>query len=177
MIVCVAGSPSIDRLFEVDSLAVGEIHRPSHQLRVPGGKGLNVARAVAALGEQVIATGVLAGHSGHWVQESLAAEGIEGRFAWTVGETRSSLSVADTASRCLTEFYEADVTMTSAAWHELERLTEEVVPGASWLSLSGSVPAGASDAGYAALIEFARAAGVPAAVDTRGGPLAVAVVG
>ena len=83
MIVCVAGNPSIDKLFQVERMSPGLIHRPRAFVQVPGGKGLNVARATAALGAAVTATGVLGGHAGRWVAETLADEGVDGRFAWT----------------------------------------------------------------------------------------------
>jgi 1-phosphofructokinase family hexose kinase len=175
MILCVAASPSVDKLFEVERLSPGEIHRPLDFLQVPGGKGLNVARAVSVLGERVIATGLLAGHVGAWIEESLRGEGVEGRFAWTAGETRSSLSVADRVTGGLTEFYEAGSAITAEEWSGLATVVTELLPKASWLSLSGSLPSGAPDAGYAALVQAAHAAGVPAAVDARGEPLARAV--
>jgi 1-phosphofructokinase family hexose kinase len=175
MILCVAASPSVDKLFEVERLTPGEIHRPLDFLQVPGGKGLNVARAVSVLGESVLATGLLAGHVGEWIQNSLRDEGVEGRFAWAAGETRSSLSVADRATGGLTEFYEAGGSITPDEWTGLETLVGELLPQASWLSLSGSLPPGAPDTGYAALVTAAHAAGVLAAVDARGEPLASAL--
>ncbi len=175
MILCVAASPSVDKLFEVDRLTPGEIHRPLEFLQVPGGKGLNVARAVSVLDESVVATGLLAGHVGEWVRQSLDAEGVEGRFAWSAGETRSSLSVADRETGGLTEFYEAGSSITSEEWRGLEQVVGDLVKHATWLSLSGSLPPGAPDGGYAALVEAAHAAGVPAAVDARGEPLARAI--
>jgi len=175
MILCVAASPSVDKLFEVDRLAHGEIHRPLHFLQVPGGKGLNVARAVSVLEESVVATGLLAGHVGEWVRQSLDAEGVEGRFAWTAGETRSSLSVADRATGGLTEFYEAGSSITAEEWRGFEAVVRDLVRHATWLSLSGSLPAGAPQGGYAALVEAAHAAGAWVAVDARGEPLAQAI--
>ncbi|HET7868952.1 MAG TPA: PfkB family carbohydrate kinase, partial [Actinomycetota bacterium] len=65
----------MDKLFEVDRVVVGAIHRPTGFVQVPGGKGLNVARSAHALGAEVTATGVLAGHAGRWIEEALAAEG------------------------------------------------------------------------------------------------------
>ena len=53
VILCVAANPSIDRLFTVERLVPGSIHRPAEFVQVPGGKGLNVARAAAALGGDV----------------------------------------------------------------------------------------------------------------------------
>lgn len=175
MILCVAASPSVDKLFEVDRLAPGEIHRPLDFLQVPGGKGLNVARAISVLDESVVATGLLAGHVGEWIRQTLDAEGVEGRFAWTAGETRSSLSVADRQTRRLTEFYEAGGSITTDEWRELELIVAELVRHASWLSLSGSLPPGVPERGYVSLVEVAHAAGVPVAVDARGEPLACAI--
>src|SRR5437867_1729792 len=81
-------SPSVDKLFEVERVEVGAIHRPFAFTQVPGGKGLNVARAAHSLGAEVRATGILAGHAGRWLEEALEAEGVPGAFAWSDGETR-----------------------------------------------------------------------------------------
>ena len=104
MIVCVAANPSIDKLFEVERLVPAAIHRPLGFVQVPGGKGLNVARAAHSLGADVRATGILRGHAGRWIEEALQAEGIDAAFVWTHGESRSSLSVADRSEGSLTEF-------------------------------------------------------------------------
>ena len=53
VIVCVAANPSVDKLFEVERLVPGDIHRPIGFVQVAGGKGLNVARAAHALGAEV----------------------------------------------------------------------------------------------------------------------------
>ena len=106
MIVCVSGNPSIDKLFEVDDLVPGDIHRPRLFMALPGGKGIHIAQVTTALGGDAVVTAILAGHTGRWVADTLAAEGVRGRFAWGEGETRSSLSVADRATGQLTEFYE-----------------------------------------------------------------------
>jgi 1-phosphofructokinase family hexose kinase len=168
VIVCVAGNPSIDRLIEVDALATGEIHRPRSLVALPGGKGLNVARASAALGSPASATAILAGHSGRWISEALAREGVLARFAWGPGETRSCLSVADRATGALTEFYEPGTPVTAEAWSDLVEIAASLLSSATWLALSGSLAPGTPVEGYAELIARAAAAGVPAVVDSRG---------
>jgi 1-phosphofructokinase family hexose kinase len=175
VIVCLAANPSVDRLFEVERLVKGDIHRPSSFVRVAGGKGLNVARAAAALGADVCAVAILRGHSGRWLQEALAAEGVDGEFVWTHGENRSSLSVADRESQGLTEFYEHGEVAPSAAWVELthEAIGRTVAGG--WLTISGSMPRGAPDDGYRDLIAEARGAGVRVALDSEGSRLAAAI--
>jgi 1-phosphofructokinase family hexose kinase len=172
-IVCVAANPSVDKLFEVDRVRIGEIHRPIAFTQVPGGKGLNCARAAHALGAEVTATGILAGHAGRWVEQALGAEGVSARFAWAEGETRASLSVADRTDRGLTEFYERGTDVGVDGWRRLEELAAELCESASWLTISGFVPVGAPDDGYERLIRIAEERGVLAALDARDEPLSL----
>jgi 1-phosphofructokinase family hexose kinase len=167
VILCLAANPSIDKLFEVERVEIGAIHRPDRFVQVAGGKGLNVARSVHALGGDVTATGILAGHAGRWIEEALAGEGVLSRFAWVDGETRASLSVADATDRGLTEFYERGWDIGPGGWSRLERIVADVLPRAGWMTLSGNLPVGAPDDGYARLITMARDAGVPTALDAR----------
>lgn len=175
MIVCVAANPSIDKLFEVERLIEGAIHRPVGFVQVAGGKGLNAARAARRLGAGVRVAAIVRGHAGRWLEETLQTEGIGGAFVWTHGENRSSLSVADLHEGTLTEFYERGPVAPASAWAELtEAVSRLFLPG-SWLTISGSMPQGLSDAGYRDLVTEARAAGVRVALDAEGEPLRLAL--
>ena len=162
MIVCVAPSPSIDRLFEVDRLRPGAIHRPTQFVRVPGGKGLNTARAAAALGADVRAVCLLGGHSGRWIAEELARIGLPVVVTWCEGETRSCLSVADAHSGSLTEFYEANAAVPAAEWEAFAQAVHDAAASSAWTIISGSLPHGAPSDGC----EQLTAAGAKVAVDT-----------
>jgi tagatose 6-phosphate kinase len=177
MIVCIAGNPAIDKLFEVDAVRPGEIHRPDAFIALPGGKGIHVAQVVTALGADAIATGILGGHHGRWLAETLAAEGVPGVFAWAAaGETRACLTVADRKTGRLTEFYEDGIQATPEDWAALVGIVDELlVRGPSWLVMAGSVPAADGVEGYPQLIRMARAAGVLSALDSRGPDLARAI--
>ena len=173
MILCVAGNPSIDKLFEVGEIEIGKIHRPDRMIALPGGKGIHVAQVATALGAEAVVTGLLAGHAGRWVAQTLAAEGIAGEWAWGAGETRSSLSVADAASGRLTEFYEDGATVSGEEWQAVRAIVDSLLPAANWIALAGSLPKGAS--GYSKLIEAAPGYRVRCAVDSRGAALAEAI--
>ena len=175
MIVCLAANPSIDKLFEVDRLVRGDIHRPSSFVEVAGGKGLNVARAARALGADVRAVALMRGHTGKWLVDMLGAEGVPCSIVWTHGENRSSLSVADRETGGLTEFYEHGSEVPEAAWVELvDAAARAWVPG-GWLTISGSKPQGAPRDGYRSLVAEARAAGVRVALDSEGDRLRLAL--
>lgn len=157
MIVCVAANPSIDRLFAVDRLVPGQIHRPAGFVQVPGGKGLNVARVAAALGGDVEALALLGGHAGRWIAQELDGEGVVLRAAWARAETRSSLSVSG-AQAGLTEFYEHGSPVSNAEWSGFAELAIDAARRADWTTISGSLPPGAPAGGYLPLVKGTRVA-------------------
>lgn len=175
MIVCLAANPSIDRLFEIERLVRGDIHRPLGYVQTAGGKGLNVARAAHALGADVRAVALLRGHAGKWLEEALSAEGVPCETVWTHGENRASLSVADRETGSLTEFYEHGSEVPASAWPELLHAVGGLLRDANWLTISGSLPRGAPEDGYADVVKEARAAGVRAALDAEGERLRIAL--
>ena len=175
MIVCLAANPSVDKLFEIERLVRGDIHRPLGFVQTAGGKGLNAARAAHALGAEVRVVPLLRGHAGKWLEETLAAEGVPCDPVWTHGENRASLSVADRETGGLTEFYEHGSEVSSPAWAELLHAVDVLLPAAGWLAISGSLPIGAPDDAYADLVRDARAAGVRVALDAEGERLRAAL--
>lgn len=168
MIVCLAANPSVDKLFEIERLVRGDIHRPEGFVQVAGGKGLNASRAAHALGARATAVALLRGHTGKWLEEMLGSEGVTVRAVWTHGENRSSLSVADRETGGLTEFYEHGSDVPSAAWSELMYAVEGTWTPGGWLTISGSTPVGAPDGGYRDLVRDARVEGVRVALDAEG---------
>jgi 1-phosphofructokinase family hexose kinase len=159
-ILFVAANPSIDRLYEVDRLTAGQIHRPAVALAVPGGKGLNAARAAATLGGHVTAVGILAGRSGDWIEAAFDARRIDSRWVRSGGETRTCISVLDRSTGAMTEIYERGDAVDRLAWEELERAVEEELSSGDVgaIALSGSLPAGAPPDGFGRIAAIARTA-------------------
>jgi tagatose 6-phosphate kinase len=174
-LVFVAANPSVDRLYEVDRLVDGEIHRPRAVVAVAGGKGLNAARSAARLGGRVTAVGIVGGRSGDWIDERLAGLGIDRRFARSSGETRTCVSILDLSTGALTEVYERGDAVEGAAWDDLERiLADELGRGdVAAIALCGSLPPGAPADGFGRIARIARRLGgaagpVPVLADTYG---------
>jgi tagatose 6-phosphate kinase len=173
----VAANPSIDRLIEVASLTVGDIHRPDGVLAVPGGKGLNAARAAVALGARTTVVAIVGGHAGDWIADRLAALGIDASIVRDAAEaeTRTCLSVLDRSTRLLTEFYEPGEPIDASTWVALEAALELVLErgDVGAVVCSGSLPPGAPEDGYARIVRLAGA--TTTVVDTHGAPLELAV--
>lgn len=177
-ILVVAANPSIDRLYEVDRLTDGAIHRPLAVVARAGGKGLNAARAAVALGARVTAVGIVAGRAGDWIVEQLDGLGIDAPMVRTRGETRTCISILDRSSGLLTELYERGDEIGPDAWDALEAgVAAELVRGdIGALTLSGSLPPGAPVDGFARIARLVRVAAtsgrVPVLADTYGPALA-----
>ena len=78
-----------------------------------------------------------------------------------------SLSVADRETGGLTEFYERGDDIGADGWGRLEEVVRAALPGTSWMTMSGNLPPGAPEDGYARLIALAHEAGARTALDAR----------
>jgi tagatose 6-phosphate kinase len=166
MIVTVTLNPALDLTYTVDALVPHATHRVATVAERPGGKGLNVAGVLHTLGEPVLATGLLGGATGRRVTELLAAVGVPASFVAIAGETRRTVAVADRHDA--TGFWEPGPPVTTAEWDSLLAHVRDLLAEADVLTLSGSLPPGVPEDGYAVLIRLARDAGVPVVLDAGG---------
>ncbi|MEU6457589.1 1-phosphofructokinase [Streptomyces sp. NPDC047065] len=167
MILTVTPNPSLDRTYEVPSLDRGEVVRATGERVDPGGKGVNVSRAVAAAGRRTVAVLPLGGAPGALVADLLDAQGIEVAPVPIAGATRSNIALAE-ADGVLTKINAPGPELSAA---ERELLLETVrgqSPGADWIACCGSLPRGLAPSWYAELVARAHAAGVRIALDTSG---------
>ena len=168
--ITVAGySPSVDVTYLVDSLVVGQIHRPTDVVRCAGGKALNMARTATTVGSSTSVVAVLGGQSGVWLQQSLIAEGIDVVVVPSPAETRTCVSIAAADSDQLTEIYERATEISEPVWQQFaEQLTAACATHSGWLSISGAAPHGLPADAIARLITTASGLGIQTAVDTHG---------
>ncbi len=164
-------NPAIDKTAIVPGFSLGNIHRPQQVVQLPGGKGLNVARTIKTLGHEAHACLLLGGHSGAWIENQLAREGIVARIIWISGETRACLSILDPQSSTLTELYEDGSPITLADWKCFETFVAEGLDSVEMVTFSGSLPPGAPPDGFARLVRMSKDKSVPACVDTHSEPL------
>lgn len=174
MIVTITMNAAIDKMYAVKRNAPGEVLRVDECVATPGGKGLNVARVIAAMGERSLATGLLGGHSGRWVQEALSAQGIAHDFEHVPGETRTCINIVEPDGR-QTEFLEPGFEVGGAELSAFEARLERLLGECDMATISGSVPRGVPADYYARIIELARRLGKPVLLDSSGALLASGV--
>jgi 1-phosphofructokinase family hexose kinase len=174
-VLCVTPNVSIDRTLVVPDFSAGGIWRAAEVSAVCGGKGVNVARAVVALGHRATCAGMLAGHTGRLAAEFAAAEGLRAVWTWTPGETRTCVIIVGSEGAA-TVINEPGCTVSAAHW---DRFASDVATAAGGsinaVCISGSMPPGAPEGALRELIERAGRNGCPVWVDASGTALAEAM--
>ncbi|MFJ8784568.1 1-phosphofructokinase family hexose kinase [Streptomyces sp. NPDC102476] len=169
MILTVTLNTALDITYRVRSLRPHTSHRVTEVVERPGGKGLNVARVLAALGHEVTVTGFTGGATGRIVQDRLTAvPGLVDALVPVTGPTRRTIAVVDEESGDTTQLNEPGPTVTPAEWSAFQEAYEDLVPSVSAVALCGSLPPGVPVGAYAGLIRTAKATGVPVLLDTSG---------
>ncbi len=173
MIVTLTANPSVDRTMELDSAIVrGEVFRAVSVGDEAGGKGVNVARAVAHAGVPAVA--VLPADDDDLLVRGMEAAGVLPVNVPTGRPSRVNITVTEP---------DGTTTKFNDPGHELEesvlaavaaRLLERSQAG-DWVVLSGSLPPGAPATWYADLTARLKHGGRLVAVDTSGEPLVAAV--
>ncbi|WP_037815216.1 MULTISPECIES: 1-phosphofructokinase [unclassified Amycolatopsis] len=174
MIVTVTPNPSLDRTAQLGELRRGEVLRASRVRLDPGGKGVNVSRALAAAGSPTVALLPAGGPVGERLADLLAPEGVPVVAVPISGTTRSNITLVE-ADGTTTKINEPGPELSPAELAVLRQRTVELAARAEWVVCCGSVPAGVPDDFYAQLGELARDAGAKVAVDSSGAPLAAAL--
>ena len=175
MIVTLTPNPSIDRTVSVPALEHGEVNRATDSRIDPGGKGINVARALTANGTRAQAVLPVGGPEGHLMQDLLDRSGTAYTPVPILGTTRMNTAVIE-PDGTTTKINEPGPTLSSA---ELDGLLAAVdaalASGARWVVGSGSLTPGCPEHLYADLVRCGHAAGAKVAIDSSGLPLTSAV--
>ncbi|MFI1442320.1 1-phosphofructokinase [Streptomyces fructofermentans] len=174
MILTVTPNPSLDRTYEVPALDRGEVIRATGERMDPGGKGVNVSRAVAAAGRRTVAVLPLGGAPGALVADLLDAQGIEVAPVAVAGATRSNIALAE-ADGVLTKINAPGPELTAAEQESLLEAVRVRSADADWIACCGSLPRGLAPTWYAELVARSHRAGARIALDTSGPALLAAL--
>jgi 1-phosphofructokinase family hexose kinase len=178
VIVTLTLNPALDLTYSIPELKAGTTHRPK-VLAQAGGKGVNVARTLHALGRETVAVLPLGGFDGEAVRAELEDAGVPHHVIPIRGATRRTVTVVE-ESGLATGFNESGPELAAEEWAEMcaavaSLLETAVLDTASVLVLSGRLPRGLPDDAYTELIALADVHGIPTILDTEGAPLLAAL--
>lgn len=173
MIVTLTLNPSLDRTLEVGRLRRGAVQRAAQVRLDPGGKGVNVTRALLANGVDSRAVIPCGGPDGDELVRLLAAEAVAVVAVPIRGHTRSNVAVAE-ADGTVTKINEPGAALSDGEFEAVAATVQRHAGPGGWVVLCGSLPPGLPADAYARLTRRFAAAGVRVAVDTSGPALPAA---
>jgi 6-phosphofructokinase 2 len=167
-IVTLTMNPALDIATSTDRVV------PTHKLRCapprydPGGGGINVARAVHALGGDAVAIFPAGGPAGEMIHHLLDQEGVRHHPIAIGGFTRESLAVEDRRSGEQFRFILPGPEVSEADQERCLDQLSVVAAEATYIVASGSLPLGVREDFYARVAELAQKLGKRFVLDTSG---------
>lgn len=172
MIVTVTPAPALDLTQDVGHLRLGESLRVTPPVARPGGKGLNVARVLAARGRSVTAVGPLGGERGRQVSDALSrlAPQVAARWVRVGALTRTSTALVEDSGR-VTMLNEVAAPLTAEEHDSLRAAAVEQAQSAgrgAVVAICGSWPAETPPEALRTLVAELHEAGAFVCADTSG---------
>lgn len=166
---------SVDKTVVIPDFAKGRIFRVGGTVTLPGGKGVNVARALRSLGLESPLAGFASGYNGRWIAERLAKEGFSAFVQrHSAGESRVCYTVVD-GRGVTTDLNEEGPAVPAAAQAAFLKKFGALAPRFRAAAVCGRVSAGLRRGFYASLVRQAAAHGCFTVFDTSGPALAEAI--
>src|SRR5690625_321716 len=138
MIVTVSLNSTLDRVYTVPNIQVGQQHRVANARDIAGGKALNVARVAHILGSDVRVVGFIAGYTGAKIQALAERDEMLTHFVNVAGESRQAHTLLHDHHPS-TEIIEAEPHVTEHDLQALQEQLQQVITPGSFVSLSGSL--------------------------------------
>ena len=168
MIITITLNPALDRTLRIEHpLEVGKLNRSSSSHLEPGGKGINVSRAVKALGGNSIALGFTAGTNGRVMKDMLTAADIHYDFVDVAGQLRVNTQILD-AQGGHTEVNEPGSKLDDADFLRLIDRMENYLDEGNIFVLAGSTPPDFPLKNYRKLCKTIKRHGCKLIIDAQG---------
>ncbi len=174
MILCLTPNPAIDRTLYVNALRPGEVHRAERTLTAAGGKGLNVARTIRALGGAPFCMGLVGGYTGDLLAKLAEREGLSAHWTRIANETRTCVILVE-HGRDATVINERGAEVSADECQTFLRDVWAQAEQAQLVCVSGSLPPGFSLDDFSALLGGLAARKKSVWVDTSGQSLKAAL--
>ncbi len=169
MIVTFTANPSIDRTAELAApLERGSVNRILAVHDGPGGKGINVSRALRLADVPTLA--VLPSPASHPLIDALVEAEVPHHAIPVTSRVRTNITLTE-ADGTTTKINEPGALLPLEALGQLRDALVEHARGARWVALCGSLPPGPATDWYADLVQSLRETPASIAVDTSDTPL------
>lgn len=166
MILAVTMNPSVDISYPVGRFKVDDVNRVETVRKTAGGKGLNVARVISQMEEEVLTTGVLGGTIGDYIVQELNKSNIPNDFLKIEKESRNCIAILHEGMQ--TEILESGPTLSRVEGTAFLGKFEGMLTDVSLVTISGSLPKGLPANFYHHMLIISNKKGIPVIVDSSG---------
>lgn len=171
MIVTVTLTPALDKTVVLPGFRVDQVNRVQSLRLDAGGKGINVSKVLSSLGTKSLATGILGGGTGRYIEKSLRGMDIACDFVWVEQETRTNLKVVDPELHTNTDINEPGAKVSPAVLEAVFAKVRAAIGPGDIVVLAGKAPAGTADGIFADWITRLKALDAQVYLDADAGLL------
>lgn len=172
MILTVTMNPSIDISYPLDVFELDTVNRVAEVSKTAGGKGLNVTRVLAEIGDNVAGIGLIGGTNGDFLLQHLP-QNTQAYFYEIAGDTRNCIAILHEGQQ--TEILEAGPTIAPEEANGFLHHYRSLMKATDVVAISGSLPAGLPTDFYVQLVEIAHQFGNKVVLDCSGAALQAAL--
>ncbi|MEB6209886.1 tagatose-6-phosphate kinase [Staphylococcus pasteuri] len=175
MILTLTLNPSVDISYVIEDFQLDTVNRVSNIDKTAGGKGLNVTRVLNQLNESVIASGLIGGQLGEFIEQQLEDSHIKHSFFKIKDVTRNCIAILHQGKQ--TEILEKGPTISKKEGQNFLEHVDELIRQTKVVVISGSLPKGLNNNYYLKIIEKCHDEQVPLILDSSGETLVSSLKG
>jgi 1-phosphofructokinase family hexose kinase len=167
-------NPAVDAVYGVDEIHPGTTITDIKARMCPAGKGVNVARIIKTLGEDVCVAGIVHANNQDQFREFLESAKIESHLIKVPGTTRINVTILEGKTGQTTHLNSMQAPVPSTIQQEVLEYISRLAQG-DLCACSGSLPAGLGNDFYQKLIRACTDKGAVVLLDSSGKPLKLGV--
>lgn len=175
MIYTITLNPTLDITYTLDCFEFGESVKAKDVQKSPGGKGINVSRALRSMGVESVAMGLIGGYSGEEVIHLLQQEGLILQIVRIKNETRTNVIVIGEQDGKELVIRAAGPVVEQTETECITNIFFRVANRPEVLVLSGSLPKGVRKDIYYSIIKEGRSRGTKVVLDAGGEPFKLGI--
>lgn len=167
MIYTITVNPSIDYVLQLKNLNTGEVNRTSNDVKLPGGKGINVSRILKELKIDSTALGFVGGATGSMFEELLSKHELKTSFTKVQEDTRINVKINAVAQNEETEINGAGPAISADEKKSFMNNLNDIGEG-DVVIMAGSLPKNLDATFYLDIAKTIQKQGAEFVIDTTG---------
>jgi tagatose 6-phosphate kinase len=167
----VAITPCLQRTLVLSRLTLDAVNRARRVILSPGGKSVNAARALCALGGRCQILGFCGAETGRQLRGLLDRSELAAELVSMERPTRTCTTLIDDAAGTVTELVEEAPSPTTAEWQAFEIRLQALLPHFALAIAAGALPPGVTQESYIHLAQLAAENRTALLLDASGAAL------